>query len=169
MSRGNNNHWGAVSIEYPHASVFYDIQWKWIRGIPLDKNCTITQTQQIKMHILNLIQINLIYNTNRNLFLLIEFLFLRRTFTILLPRDGRATCRIKPNRNKQRTCLCNGGISAFTFRYQGNGATHCQYIDTTRKAIDCATTMPLTFFYIMKLCSRLFVPVLSKLSKRRQI
>jgi len=32
----------------------------------------------------------------------------------------------------------------------------CQYIDTTQKAIDCATTLPLSF-YIMKLCSRLFV------------
>jgi len=54
-SRGNNNHWGTVSIEYPRASVYYDIQWKRIRGIPLYKNRTITQTQQIKMHILNLI------------------------------------------------------------------------------------------------------------------
>jgi len=32
-----------------------------------------------------------------------------------------------------------------------------QYIDTTRKAIECSTTLPLTVFYIMKLCSRLFV------------
>ena len=39
----------------------------------------------------------------------------------------------------------NGGRS-FAFRYQGNGATPCQYIDTTRKAIDCATTLPLTVF-----------------------
>ena len=31
-----------------------------------------------------------------------------------------------------------------------------QYIDTTRKAVDCATTLLLTF-YIMKLYSRLFV------------
>jgi len=34
----------------------------------------------------------------------------------------------------------------FAFRYQVNGATPCQYIDTTRKAIDCATTLPLTVF-----------------------
>jgi len=33
-SRGNNNHWGTVSIEYPRASFFYDIQWKRICGIP---------------------------------------------------------------------------------------------------------------------------------------
>ena len=38
------------------------------------------------------------------------------------------------------------GVGPFAFRYQGNGATPCQYIDTTRKAIDCATTLPLTVF-----------------------
>ena len=32
----------------------------------------------------------------------------------------------------------------------------CQYIDTIRIAIDCATTVPESF-YIMKLCSRFFV------------
>jgi len=26
---------------------------------------------------------------------------------------------------------------------QGEGSSPCQYIDTTRKAIDCATTLPL--------------------------
>jgi len=34
-------------------------------------------------------------------------------------------------------------VGPFAFRYQGNGATPSQYIDTTRKAIDCATTLPL--------------------------
>ena len=33
-------------------------------------------------------------------------------------------------------------VGPFAFRYQGNGA----YIDTARKAIDCATTLPLTVF-----------------------
>jgi len=37
-------------------------------------------------------------------------------------------------------------VGPFAFRYQGNGATLSQYIDTTRKAIDCATTMPLRVF-----------------------
>jgi len=37
-------------------------------------------------------------------------------------------------------------VGPFAFRYQGNGATPSQYIDTTRKAIDCATTLPLTVF-----------------------
>jgi len=43
-------------------------------------------------------------------------------------------------------------VGPFAFRYQVNGATPCQYIDTTRRAIDCATTLPLSF-YIMKLCT----------------
>ena len=49
-----------------------------------------------------------------------------------------------------RRSVCNAGASNggrfFAFRYQGNGATTCQYIDTTRKAIDCATTLPLRVF-----------------------
>jgi len=38
------------------------------------------------------------------------------------------------------------GVGSFAFRYQGNGATPCQYIDTTRKTIDCTTTLLLTVF-----------------------
>ena len=38
------------------------------------------------------------------------------------------------------------GVGIFAFKYQWNGANPCQYIDTTRKAIDCATTLPLTAF-----------------------
>ena len=45
------------------------------------------------------------------------------------------------------------GVGPFAFRYQGNGATSCQYIDTTRKAIDCAITLPLTVFVIIELFS----------------
>jgi len=40
-------------------------------------------------------------------------------------------------------------VGAFAFRYQGNEATPCQYIDTSQKAIDCATTLPPDSFYIM--------------------
>jgi len=29
---------------------------------------------------------------------------------------------------------------------RGKGSSPCQYIDTTRKAIDCAATLPLTVF-----------------------
>ena len=46
--------------------------------------------------------------------------------------------------------MCNAGASnggrtvgPVAFRYQGSEASPCQYIDTTRKAIDCATTLPL--------------------------
>jgi len=49
------------------------------------------------------------------------------------------------------------GFGPFAFRYQGNGATRCQYTDTTRKAIDGATTFATDNFYIMKLCSKLLV------------
>ena len=59
-------------------------------------------------------------------------------------------------------------VGRFVFRYQGNGATPCQYLDTTRKAIDCATTLSLTFLYTETL-QQTFRPLLSKLSKRRQI
>jgi len=37
-------------------------------------------------------------------------------------------------------------VGPFAFRYQGNWAIPCQYIDTTGKAIDCATTLLLTVF-----------------------
>jgi len=59
-------------------------------------------------------------------------------------------------------------VSPFAFRYQGNGATTSQYIDTTRKEIDCATTLPLTFLYNETL-QQTFRHVLSKLSNRLQI
>ena len=31
-------------------------------------------------------------------------------------------------------------------KISGEGVARCQYIDTTRKAIDCATTLPLAVF-----------------------
>ena len=37
-------------------------------------------------------------------------------------------------------------VGPFAFSYQGNGATPCQYIDTTRNVIDCTTTLLLTVF-----------------------
>ena len=60
------------------------------------------------------------------------------------------------------------GVGPFVFRYQGKRATPCQYIDTTRKAIDCATTLPLTVFYNETL-QQTSPHLLSKLSQRRQI
>ena len=44
----------------------------------------------------------------------------------------------------------------------------CQYIDTTRNAVDCATILRLTFLYNESL-QQTFRPLFSKLSKRRQI
>jgi len=37
------------------------------------------------------------------------------------------------------------GVGHLQPRFLGKGSPPCQYIDTTRKAIDCATTLPLTF------------------------
>jgi len=49
-----------------------------------------------------------------------------------------------------RRSVCNAGASnggRFAFRCQGNRATPCQYIDTTRKAFDCATICRWQFLY----------------------
>jgi len=46
-----------------------------------------------------------------------KFSFLQWTFTIQLPTDGRATCRI----GIKNACPSNG-VGHFAFRYQGNGA-----------------------------------------------
>ena len=42
--------------------------------------------------------------------------------------------------------LPSGGVGKLEPRFQGEGVVPCQYIDTTRKTIDCATTLPLTVF-----------------------
>ena len=42
--------------------------------------------------------------------------------------------------------LPSGGVSHLESRFQGEGVVPRQYIDTTRKAIDCATTLLLTVF-----------------------
>ena len=45
----------------------------------------------------------------------------------------------------QRRCFQWGSVPLHSDI--GNGATPCQYIDATRKAIDCATTLLLTALY----------------------
>jgi len=40
--------------------------------------------------------------------------------------------------------LPSGRVGHLEARLQGKGSSPCQYIDTNRKAIDCATTLPLT-------------------------
>jgi len=42
--------------------------------------------------------------------------------------------------------LPSGGVGHLKPRFQGEGVVPCQYVDTVRKAIDCATTLPLTVF-----------------------
>jgi len=72
-------------------------------------------------------------------------------------------------------------VGPFAFKCQGNGATPCQYIDTTRKAM--RYNFAAESFSIMKLCSRFlvlycrnwpkddkfryFIPILRKLGRRR--
>ena len=48
-----------------------------------------------------------------------------------------------------KTCqksMPSGGDKSLGANISGKGSSHCQYIDTTRKAIDCATTLPLRVF-----------------------
>jgi len=42
--------------------------------------------------------------------------------------------------------LPSGGDGSVEPRFQGAEFVPCQYIDTTRKVIECATTLPLTVF-----------------------
>jgi len=60
-----------------------------------------------------------------------------------------------------------GGGGSVSAKISGGRVVHCQYIDTTRKAIDCATTLPLTVLYNETL-QQILHPLLSKLSQRRQ-
>jgi len=64
----------------------------------------------------------------------------------------------------QRRCFQCGSV-----RYQGNGATPCQYIDTTRKAILIALQLCRWQFLYNETLQQTFRPLLSKLSKIRQI
>ena len=61
-SRGNNNHLGTVSVHFTRASVFMIYNGSEFAVFRLYQNRTITQSQQIKMHILNQVQVNLMYN-----------------------------------------------------------------------------------------------------------
>jgi len=42
--------------------------------------------------------------------------------------------------------LPSGGVGQFRQDLRGEGSSPCQYIDSTRKAIDCAITLPLAVF-----------------------
>ena len=78
------------------------------------------------MHILNQVQVNLIYNTNRNLFLWIEiFIYTMDLYNcrqmVVPPAEYEVKCA---------THVLPVGVGPLAFRYQGNGAAPCQYIDT---------------------------------------
>ena len=64
--------------------------------------------------------------------------------------------------------LFSGGVGEFEPRFQVKGSSPCQYIDTTRKAMDCGTTLLLTVSYDETL-QQTFRPLLSKLYERRRI
>ena len=74
-----------------------------------------------------------------------------------------------------RRSVCNAGVSnagrSFAFRYQGNGATLSQYIDTTRNFERQLIALQLCRWHFLnnETLQQTFRPVLSKLSKRRQI
>ena len=72
------------------------------------------------MHILNQVQVNLIYNTNRNLFLWIEIFI--STLDLYNTTADRWSCHL-PNRNVCATHVLPMGVGPFAFRYQGNGST----------------------------------------------
>jgi len=96
--RGNNNNWDTVFMHFTHAPVLRYTMEANSRYSVYTKNRTITQTQQIKMHILNQVQVNLIYNMNRNLFLLIKILI--STTDLYNTTADRCLCHL-PNRSKK--------------------------------------------------------------------
>jgi len=105
------------------------------------------------MYILNLVHVNLIYNTNHNLFLWIDIFI--STTDLYNTTAHRRSCHL-PNRNKQRTCL-QLGVSPFAFRYQGNGATPLPTYWYHSKANWLRYNFAADSFYIMKLYSRLLI------------
>jgi len=61
-------------------------------------------------------------------------------------------------------------VTPFAFRYQGNGATPCQYIDTGHsKGNWLRYNFATGNFHIMKLCSRLFVVYCRKCLKDNKL
>jgi len=93
---------GTLAVHFTRASVFMICNGSEFAVFPLYYNCTITQTQQIKMHIINQVQVKLIYNTNRILFLWIE-IFISVRDLCNTTADGWS-CHL-PNRNKKMRLL----------------------------------------------------------------
>jgi len=123
VSRGNNKHLGTVSVHFTRASDFMINNGSEFAVLLYTKIAQITQTQQINMHILHQVQVNLIYNTNRNLFLWTE-IFISTTDLHNTTAD-RWSCHL-PNRNKKLHLL--GGCRRERFlkgggRLRGNVRT----------------------------------------------
>ena len=64
---------------------------------------------------------------------IVELIFLSLTVEALQGKSVKTPC-------------LQEGVGHLEPKFQGEGVVPCQYIDTTRKAIDCAKTMPLTVF-----------------------
>jgi len=54
--------------------------------------------------------------------------------------------------NVSRLAAIRRGYITLSEDFRGKGSSPCQYIDITRKAIDCATTLPLTIFIYVDFC-----------------
>jgi len=74
--------------------------------------------------------------------------------------ERRLVTQWRHGRRAMRRSVCNAGASnagrSLCVQILKERSYPCLYIDTTRKVIDCATTLPLSF-YTMKRCNRLFV------------
>jgi len=147
--------------------LFYHIQWKRIRGIPFIVKSHNNTDNKIKMHILNQVQVNLIYNTNHNLFVWIE-IFICTTYLYNATADRwTSTCRdivatrLSVATISRRVVLPMGSDGRSLCVQISRKRSYPCHIDTTRKAIDCATTLPLN-----ETLQQTFRPLLSKLSKK---
>jgi len=137
--------------------LFYDIQSKRIRGIPFIVKSH-NNRQQIKMHrpILNQVQVNLIYNTNGNLFLWIEILIC--TTDLYNATTDRWSCHL-PNRNVCATQMLPMGVERSVPLLSDIKGTELPPADILNhsKGNWLRYNFAADSFYIMKLCSRLFV------------
>jgi len=76
--------------------LFYDVQWKRISGFPFIVKSHNNTDNKSKCIFLNRVQVNLIYNTNRNLLLWIEIFIC--TADLYNATANRWSCHL-PNRN----------------------------------------------------------------------
>ena len=104
------------------------------------------------MHILNQVQVNLIYNTNCNLFLWIEIFI--STTDRYNPTTDIWSCHL-PNRNKQRTCFQCGSLPLLS-NIKGTELPPANILIPLKRQF-MRYNSAANSFYIMKLYSGLFV------------